>query len=380
MRIAPSVLVIAAVLAASGCSVMDMDSPPQIAPSAVTVSPTRVDQVRADIDEIVRSGIAGVLATLTENGQTVTLTAGVADIATGAPIPMAPPQQVRVGSIGKTFVATIIMQLVGEGKIRLDDSIEVYLPGKVTGNGVDGRAITVRQILQHRSGLPEFSSDAEIDEYRAGLRGQTMTPEQELAIALRNPAQFAPGARFEYTNTNYLIAAMIIEKVTGSTYSEELTRRVTAALPLPDTYLPAAGELDIRGPHPKGYATIDGVRTDVSRIEPSVPWASGALVSTGADINHFYMSLLAGKLMAGTQLEEMIAGESQMEGSAFKYGLGIGSMRLSCGAQYFGHTGGIFGYLTVAGATPEGRAVTITLTEPPSSPPDTEKLLEHALC
>ncbi|UFS98573.1 serine hydrolase domain-containing protein [Nocardia huaxiensis] len=379
MRIVPAVLIVMAVLGSTGCSVVEMGGQPQVLGPTDVVSPDRVDRVRADIDEVVRSGTAGMIATLTENGQTVTLTSGVSDIRTGAPIPMT-PQQVRVGSIAKTFVATIVVQLAAEDRIRLDEPIDTYLPGQITGDGVDGRQITVRQLLQHRSGLPEFSSDPEIDEYRAGVEGATMTPAQELRIALRHPAQFAPGTRFVYTNTNYLVAAMLIEKVTGRAYSDVLRERITDVLALPDTYLPSAGELDIRGPHPQSYATIDGVRTDVTRIEPSVPWAAGALVSTGADLNHFYMSLLAGKLVSGNYLQQMVAGDSAMEGTSFKYGLGLGSAELSCGAQYFGHTGGIVGYLTISGATPQGRAVTITFTEPPGTQPDTVALLEHALC
>ncbi|MFE6857087.1 serine hydrolase domain-containing protein [Nocardia sp. NPDC057668] len=365
----------------AGCSTVATDSPPTAlttTPSVVAAS--RVEQIRADIDALVRTGLAGAIATLTENGQTLTLTAGVADRATGEPIPLSPHQEVRVGSISKTFVAAIVLQLAAEGRVRLDEPIDTYLPGLLTGNGIDARAITVRQILQHRSGLPEFADAPEIDEYRAGVEGRVFTPAEEIRIALRNPARFAPGARFEYTNTNYTVAAMLIEKVTGRAYTDELTGRITVPTQLTGTYLPNPGELDIRGPHPHGYATIDGVRTDVTRSEPSVPWAAGALVSTGADLNRFYLDLLAGKVVAPAQLEQMLAGEPQEPGGSMWYGLGIGGTELDCGAQYFGHTGGIAGYVTVAGASRDGRAVTITLTESPEREPDVQALVSHALC
>ncbi|MEU0543298.1 serine hydrolase domain-containing protein [Nocardia sp. NPDC005978] len=365
----------------AGCSTVATDSPPTAlttTPSVVAVS--RVEQIRADIDALVRTGLAGAIATLTENGQTLTLTAGVADRATGEPIPLSPHQEVRVGSISKTFVAAIVLQLAAEGRVRLDEPIDTYLPGLLTGNGIDAHAITVRQILQHRSGLPEFADAPEIDEYRAGVEGRVFTPAEEIRIALRNPARFAPGARFEYTNTNYTVAAMLIEKVTGRAYTDELTGRITVPTQLTGTYLPNPGELDIRGPHPHGYATIDGVRTDVTRSEPSVPWAAGALVSTGADLNRFYLDLLAGKVVAPAQLEQMLAGEPQEPGGSMWYGLGIGGTELDCGAQYFGRTGGIAGYVTVAGASRDGRAVTITLTESPEREPDVQALVSHALC
>lgn len=380
MRIVPIAAVALALLPVAACSALDSAAGPTVAGPPTTVSPARVEQVRADIDALVRSGIAGVIATLTENGQTVTLTAGVADRETGEPIPLAPPQQVRVGSIAKTFVAALVLQLAAEGQVGLDEPVDTYLPGLLVGDGVDGKAITVRQLLQHRSGLPEFSSEPEIDEYRAGLEGRTFTPAEEVAIALRNPAQFAPGERYEYTNTNYLVAGMLVEKLTGRPYAEELERRITIPAQLPDTYLPATGELDIRGPHPHGYAPVGGVRTDVTRIEPSVPWAAGALVSTGNDLNRFYTALLAGKIVAEAQLREMLDGLPRAADDPFHYGLGIGVAELPCGTQYFGHTGGIYGFITVSGATPEGRAVTITMTEVVEERADHLSLLSHALC
>ncbi|WP_330180742.1 beta-lactamase family protein [Nocardia sp. NBC_01503] len=380
MRIMPTAAALTALLAVAGCSSVNTDSTPKTVTSTLMqVSPRRVDQVRNDIDAIVRSGIPGVIATLSESGQTVTLTSGVADRSTGAPIPMTPPQQIRVGSISKTFTSAIIMQLVAENKIRLDDSVDTYLPGLLVGDGVDGRNITIRQLLQHRSGLPELTDDPQIDEYRAALAGRTYTPAQEVTIALRFPAKFAPGTKYTYTNTNYIVAAMLIEKVTGRSYSEELTGRITAPFHLVDTYLPATGDQEIRGPHPHGYTTIDGVLTDATRSEPSVPWAAGAIISTGADLNHFYQALVSGQVVPPAQLQEMLAG-NPVPGTPFQYALGIGSTQLSCGAQYFGHTGGIAGYTTITGATAEGRSATIAMTGAPDHNPDIPALMSHALC
>lgn len=381
MRIMPIVTAFG-LLAVAGCTSVGGDNSPKVVTTTpIEVSPSRVDQVRKDIDAIVHGGVPGVIATLTEGGQTVTLTSGVADRATGAPIPMTPPQQTRVGSISKTFVAAIIMQLVGEGKVRLDEPIDTYLPGLLTGQGVDGRTITVRQMLQHRSGLPELTDDPRIDEYRAALEGRTYTPAEEIAIALRMPAQFAPNTQYKYTNTNYIVAGMLVEKVTGRAYSEELAGRITGPNQLADTYLPPTGELEIRGPHPHGYATIDGVLTDASRSEPSVPWVAGALVSTGADLNRFYLALLAGRIVAAPELNQMLTSDSPMpEDGNMRYALGIGHTQLPCGAEYFGHTGGIAGYITITGGTKEGRAFTIALTAAPDQKPDVTALISHALC
>ncbi|MFG1789885.1 serine hydrolase domain-containing protein [Nocardia sp. NPDC049149] len=376
MRFAPVIAAVSGVVLFAGCA-----SDPQPEPESV-VSDNRIRSVQADIDGVVGAGVTGAIATVTENGKTVALTSGVADTATAAKIPTDPPQQVRVGSIAKTFTSAIVLQLVSDGKIRLDEPIDTYLPGVVHGQGIDGRAITVRQILRHQSGIPDFAKDERVDEYRAALQNRTMTPDEAIAIIMSKPADFAPGARYEYSNSNYIIAGVLVERVTGARYVDELDRRILKPLGLNDTYLPGPGERDIRGPHPKGYAEIDGVLTDVSRIEPSVPWAAGAMVSTGADLNHFYTALLSGKVLPANELQEMRNGVPIGEGLGvtMQYGLGVGTVQLPCGAEYFGHTGGIYGFLSFSGATPEGRAVTYTFTKPPKDLPDLSALLSHALC
>ncbi|MEC3956483.1 serine hydrolase domain-containing protein [Nocardia sp. CDC153] len=379
MRIVPTVTVLA-LLGAAGCASVSTEGPRTVSTTPMAVSAKRVDKVRADIDGLVRDGMPGVVATLTENGQTVTLTAGVADRAKSTPIPMAPPQQVRVGSISKTFAATIIMQLVSEGKVRLDEPVDSYLPGLLSGDGVDGRAITVRQILEHRSGLPEMSNDPEVDEVQAVANGRTFTPAQEIALALRKPAQFAPGERFKYTNTNFIVAGMLVEKVTGRTYSDELTGRITTPNHLTDTYLPGPGETGFRGPHLQGYMTVDGASTDVTRSEPSIAWSAGGLISTGNDLNNFYLALVAGKILADAQLRDMLATQPRADGTGLDYGLGIGAAQLSCGTEFFGHSGEINGYVTISGATRDARAVTIAMNDSSAKEPNWLTLLSDALC
>lgn len=334
--------------------------------------------VQSDLDTIVDSGVAGMIATLTADGHTTTLTSGVSNLDTAQPFP--PNVQVRIGSITKSFTAAILMQLVGEGKLNLDDPIDTYLPGMVSGDGVDGRNITVRQILQHRSGLPEFAGDPRTDELIAAAQHRTVSPDEALSVALEKPAQFPPGTEYKYTNTNYLIAGIVIERITGNSYSDELNQRIFTPLNLEDTYLPMSGELDIRGPHPTGYEKDnDGVVTDVSQIEPSVPWAAGAIVSTGTDLNTFFLRLLDGTVVEPAELAQMQQFLPTGDGQP-GYGIGIDATDLSCGARLIGHTGSIPGYHTISGATHEGRAATITFTQAPDTQPDILGLLSHAIC
>ncbi|MFI7001713.1 serine hydrolase domain-containing protein [Nocardia sp. NPDC050175] len=374
MRFGPIIVAISAVALLAGCTT-DKE-----AAAVPAVSDNKIRAVQADIDGVVATGVTGAIATVTDNGKTVALTSGVADIATGAPIPTDPAQQVRIGSISKTFVSSIVLQLVAEGKVRLDEPVETYLPGLLRGDGIDGHRITVRQVLRHQSGLPEITKDPRVDEYRAAQENRIMTPAEGMAIALARPADFAPGARYQYSNTNYYVAAMLVEKVTSATYVDELNRRILQPQGLADTYLPGPGDREIRGPHPKGYAVVDGTLTDVTRIEPSVPWAAGGMVSTGADLNRFYSALLAGQVVPAAELREMRDGVLTDEGAQMYYGLGLGYAKLSCGAEYLGHSGGIYGYNTLSGATPDGRAVTFAFTESVDAKPDLMAMLSHALC
>ena len=347
--------------------------------TAPVVSAARVHSVQADLDSAVDSGAVGAIATLTEGDSETVATSGVADISTRSPMPADRPQHVRVGSVTKTFTAAIVLQLAAEHEVELDRPIAAYLPGLFSGDSVNGQAITVRQILGHRSGLPELTGSPGDSEYRAAHDGRTFDPDQVIAEALRQPAQFAPGTRFEYTNTNYLVAGRLIEMVTGHRYSDELRDRITAPLNLSGTYLPATGETGLRAPHPTGYRAIDGVLTDVTRIEPSLPWSAGALVSTGADLNRFYTALSAGQVVPQPQLEQMLDGVDMGNGDGMFYGLGLGYTELPCGAQFIGHNGGIFGFSALTGATSAGRAVTLSYTGTPAES-DSRSRLTHALC
>ncbi|MFI6996456.1 serine hydrolase domain-containing protein [Nocardia sp. NPDC050175] len=349
------------------------------ADAAPSVALVRADKVRGDLDALIGTGAVGAIATLTDNGTATVVTAGRTDITAGTPIPTDHPEYVRIGSITKTFTAAIALQLVAEHRIDLDQPIDTYLPGLLTGDGVDGRTITVRQILGHRSGLPEPAESPATNEHTAAQDGRTYTPAKEIALALQHPAQFAPGTRFQYANTNYIVAGMLIEAVTGHRYTDELRTRILTPLGLSHTYLPDTGETGLRDPHLTGYDTVDGTVTDQTLMEPSLPWASGALISTGADLNRYFTALLAGQVVPQTLLRQMLDGSDMGNGDGMSYGLGIGYTQLPCGAQYVGNVGGVHGFTAITGATAASRAVTISFTGTPTTL-DIGSLLDHALC
>lgn len=216
------------------------------APSAAPLMRPDADVVQKLLDDLVRrDGFPAALAAVrSRDGRVRDYTAGVGDLRTRARTPV--DGEVRIGSNTKTFVSVVVLQLAGEGKVRLDEPVETYLPGLIRGNGNDGRRVTVRQLLQHTSGLPEYA--AFLDLAVAPYRYDYYEPRRLLDMALQQKPAFAPGARWKYTNTNYIVAGLLIERVTGRPVAEEITNRVIRRLGLRHTYFPAVGERGIRDP------------------------------------------------------------------------------------------------------------------------------------
>ncbi|MGK5640360.1 serine hydrolase domain-containing protein [Streptomyces sp. URMC 126] len=348
-------------------------------PATAAPVATRPDAVRQGLDALVRSdGVPAALAAVTDGrGHTRTYTAGAGDVATGAGVPR--DGQVRIGSNTKAFTAVVVLQLVAEGKVGLDEHVDKYLPGLVHGEGIDGGVITVRQLLQHTSGLPDYTKNLS-DDIRY------YEPRDLLGLALRRKADFEPGGGWKYSNTNYLVAGLIVQEVTGRPLAVEIEQRVIRRAGLRHTYFPAPGELRIRERHPKGYyrASEGAPFVDATEWDPSWAWAAGQLVSTDSDLNRFYTALLGGRLLAKPQLDQMRttvpAGHPFAAGA--RYGLGLVSTPLSCGGVYWGHGGSMTGYETRGGVTEDGRAVDVAVTTQPGEATrrHMEQLVDRALC
>lgn len=348
--------------------------------SPVASAAARPDAVRQGLEALVRTdGLPAALASVKDRtGRIRTYTAGVGDLATGAKVPV--DGQVRIGSNTKTFTAVVVLQLVGEGKIGLDATVDTYLPGLVRGDGIDGRHITVRQLLQHTSGLPNYTR-------YLGEDVRYYEPRELLDLALQHKAGFAPGAKWEYSNTNYLLAGLIVQKVTGRALAKEMDRRIIEPIGLRHTYFPAPGDATIREPHPKGYYqdSAGAPRRDGTELDPSWGWAAGQLISTNSDLNRFFGALLAGRLLPAAQLAEMrttVPADAPF-GTGARYGLGLVSKPLSCGGVYWGHGGSITGYETRGGVTDDGRAANVAVTDQPADEATmkhVESVVDTALC
>lgn len=316
-----------------------------IAVAALTALTLLVPQ---QLDQIVKDGTPGVEAHV--NGH---------DLARGnAPV----NGQVRIGSITKSFVAVATLQLVADNKVELDGPANKYVP-----HIKDGR-ITVRQVLQHTSGLPDYVLDVGVPKI-ADIRDRYFAPHDLLDVALAKPPSFQPGEKYEYSNTNYVVAGLLIQKVTGRPVGEAIQQVITKA-GLKDTYWPNQGEQRIRGRHAQAYALSDLLDpksevVNATEIETSAAWASGAMVSTPADVAKFFKTLMQGGLLKKAQLDEMRKAVTVDEKSA--YGLGLESTKLSCGGVWWGHGGSIHGWASLGGATDSGKSAAVTLTALPGT-------------
>ena len=310
------------------------------------------------------NGYPGVLAAKADkDGNTVGATAGKGNLSTGEAPPL--DGEVRIGSNTKTFVAVVIMKMVEEGKVKLDEPVETYLPGLIKGQGVDGKKITVRQLLQHTSGLPEFWSG--LPDFFA-MRNDYVSPRDVLDMALTRPAQFAPGAKFTYTNTNYIVLGLLAERVGKRPIAEQIETKIVKPLGLKHTYMPKEGEKALRGKHPRGYHTRDnkpGKLVDITDSDPSWAWAAGSMVSTPSELNKFMQSVFDGSLLNQASIAEMKKSVPMRDGGDV-YGLGLIGHKLSCGVAW-GHGGAIPGYQTANAVGPDGAAAVIATTAMPQT-------------
>ena len=209
---------------------------------------------------------------------------------------MRPQDRVHIGSITKTFAATVVLQLAAEGRLSLNDSVQKWLPGVITGHGYHPAQITIRQLLQHTSGLRDYAADPRFQTAQA--LEKTWRPQQLVNIALRLGC---PVHGWLYSNTNYILLGMIMQKVTGHSPITEIRRRILVPLGLHDTSFPLTSK-QIPAPHAHGYY---GQRDVTSLVSPSAAWTAGAMISTAGDVARFYRALLAGRLLPPAQQREL---------------------------------------------------------------------------
>ncbi|MFE9353140.1 serine hydrolase domain-containing protein [Streptomyces olivaceoviridis] len=297
----------------------------------------------------VAQGAPGALARIDDRGRTYRVTQGVADRATRRAV--STDDRFRIGSVTKTFSAVVLLQLVDEHRLSLDAPVNRYLPDLLP----DDR-ITVRHVLSHRSGLYDYTDDmfaSSVSGFEA-VRKKVFTYRQLVALSLRKPRTNAPGAAYAYSNTNFVVAGLLIEKLTGRSVRTAYQDRVIGPLKLKDTFY-VHPDTAIPGRYARGYLTPDTAGAPlVDATAQTVSWAqsAGAIISSARDLDVFYSALLKGKLMSAARLAEME--RFTKVNSTTAYGLGLRRRDLSCGVSVYGHTGAVQGYYTYAFSTKDG--------------------------
>ncbi|MER7735234.1 serine hydrolase domain-containing protein [Streptomyces erythrochromogenes] len=347
----PTALAAASLLLTALCA---GQAPAAAPPGRVGIDPVVAEKLDDAITAAMReAGIPGVGVGLWIDGDdSYVRSFGTSDKTTGVPIKT--DMHTRIGSVTKTFAITGVLQLVDDGKVRLDAPISTYLDG-VPG----GEKITVRQLAEMRSGLYNYTEDPR---WMAALKAdpyRSWTPQQLLEIAFRHPADFAPGARWEYSNTNTVLLGLLVEKVSGQPLHAYLEQEVFEPADLDSTSLPTGAE--ITSPYVHGYTnfTPDGATVDASQWNPSWGWAAGAMISTIDDLHSWVPTLVSGRLPDGDRMLEPATQAQRLRmlptgHPGVRYGLGIADI-----AGWIGHNGELPGYETIAVRLPQDRATMV---------------------
>jgi D-alanyl-D-alanine carboxypeptidase len=302
----------------------------------------------ADLQQVVDAGVPGALTLAVDGSKKTNVARGKANRGTGEA--MHPTDRFRVGSITKTFVAACVLQLVAEGKLELDAPVERWLPGLVP------EGVTVRQLLAHTSGLADYVDDPGLTSARIE------SPRELVRLALARPTIGAPGERYAYASTNYLVLGLLVEHATGTTLEHQLTERIFRPLALRrTTFEPGATRLRVHGYRPQVHdGIVSGTAEDTAGESAAWAWSAGAIVSDARDVARFFRALASGNVVPEPLLDEMTPAEG--------YGLGLAAFTTPCGTAV-GHTGNLGGYVSAAWIRPDGdRAVVLMANSFPLTP------------
>jgi D-alanyl-D-alanine carboxypeptidase len=346
-------------------------------------------QLQAQLDSLLADSHTpgATAAVVLPDGQVIAVASGFADTAMRQR--MTPQSRLPSGSTGKTFVAAIILQLVSEGRVRLDDPIRTWFGSEPWFARLPNHSdITVRMLLNHTSGLPDHVTERPFIRAVLDAPDRTWKPEQVVGYILDHPPQSAPGAEFHYTDTNYILLGMIIERVTGATYYGELKRRILDPLKLRDivpndgqrvpgvvqgysgglerSWL-AYGREAVEAPPPPGSAAAADAMLDhgVFVVNPQFEWTGGGLSTTATDLARWAKYEYEGRVFPQQLLQEAISCTPRAADRPC-YGLGVSVAHTRFGVRY-GHGGFFPGYSTTMAYFPDHRVAVVLQTNTTSS-------------
>lgn len=321
----------------------------------------RLQEVVEGVVQHPGSSVPGALlcATIT-GGSSWCVEAGVSEIEEGTA--MRPDDRFRAGSVMKPFVAAVVLQLAEEGLLSLDDPLTAVLPADVTSMFAASDRITVRMLLNHTSGIPEWLTD----EARAAIAANPVkvwSDTEYFQMASSQTPCFPPGEGFTYSNTDYNLLGLVIEHASGRPWQVQIRERIVERLQLSDTVLPEPGDLSIPGSYAHGYMDMGSGLVDMSEIDPSMAGAAGghALVTTTAELARFLGAMLSSELFQeGQTLAETLtfvdmAQDAAPSGHPVGYGLGIMKFLLPGDVEMVGHPGTTGGYQCFVYSLPNQR-------------------------
>ncbi len=292
---------------------------------------SRLDAALAAGSDGGSAGARAVSVAVVENGTIVYARAvGTSDVAKNTAATAA--TRFGAGSITKIFTAVSVLQLVDGGRMKLDDSLATYLP-----NAPHAKDVTVRQLLTHSSGIPNYLDAA----LRSGATANATTPQSILSAVAAQPLEFTPGARFSYSNTGYVLLGLIVEKISGQPLATYEKENILKRAGMTQTTF---GPAPVGVPVATGYA--DAKDTRAASLDPSWTYAGGDVVTTASDLARFDIALMAGKLVRAATFARMATSGISAGGDRRGYGFGM-TLRPFGADQLVGHHGGLPGFATV---------------------------------
>lgn len=324
----------------------DVDSTP-----ASPVDNDLAQSLQNTLDSVLAETV-GVSAAIVSPEETWFGASGLANLRANTPV--TPSDRFQIGSITKTFVATTVLQLMEEGKLTLEDTLDQWLPGEVVSMIPGGGDVTIHQLLNHTSGISDYLGillDSGINLFRE------WQPNELVGLIAAQPLSFTPGTSWQYSNTNYILLGMIVENVTGTSIASEIRSRILEPLKLDNTFFAEAEA--IPGGFVSGYWDIDqdGDLDDMSFISLSLVGSAGAMVSNTEDLVDFAKGLFEGDLLEATSLQQMLTFTEAVGSRAFSgYGLGVAQLNTPDDLIY-GHNGLTLGYRANLWYLPEEKLV-----------------------
>ncbi len=318
----------------------------------VADTPSLKNALQIKLDEWHKAGSfpGATLGVVLANGESFGLAVGYSD--RELKTPMRANDRMLAGSVGKTFAAATALQLIKNGKIGLDDRIEKYLGREPWFARLpNAKDITVRHLMNHTSGLVRYEFKPQFTKDLTANPDKTWKPEELVAYLLDEKPKFAAGNGWDYSDTNYIVIGMIIERVTGKKFYDEANRRLLKRLKLTGT-IPQDGPRlkgvvqGYAGPNNPFGGTDAMIRTGKFVINPQFEWTGGGYASTAEDLARWAKMIYEGKAFSSDLLPQVLEGvAAPMLGRETKYGLGVIIRQTSAGTAY-GHSGFFPGYMT----------------------------------